>query len=79
MSITVTIEEAQTRLKELLAELSPTEDEVIIAEDGNPVARLLPIKPVHKKRTPGSAAGEIWVAPDFDDPLPDEIIDDFYK
>lgn len=79
MSITVTIEEAQTRLKELLAELSPTEDEVIIAEDGNPIARLLPINPVRKKRVPGGAAGEIWVAPDFDDPLPDDIIDDFYK
>jgi hypothetical protein len=34
---------------------------------------------MRKKRTPGSAAGEIWVAPDFDDPLPEDIIDDFYK
>jgi prevent-host-death family protein len=79
MSITVTIEEAQTRLKELLAKLSPTEDEVIIAQDGNPVARLLPIKPVRKKRTPGSAAGEFVVPDNFDDPLPDEIVDSFYK
>jgi antitoxin (DNA-binding transcriptional repressor) of toxin-antitoxin stability system len=74
MSITASIEEAQSRLRQLLSE-----DEVIIADDGNPVARLLPIKPMHKKRTPGSAAGEFVVPDNFDDPLRDEIVDAFYK
>ena len=28
-------------------------------------------------RTPGSAKGKIWIAPDFDAPLPDELLDAF--
>jgi len=27
----------------------------------------------------GSAKGQVWIADDFNDPLPDHIIDEFYK
>lgn len=43
MRTRVTIEEAQRRLKELIAALKP-DDEVIITRDDKEVARLLPIK-----------------------------------
>jgi antitoxin (DNA-binding transcriptional repressor) of toxin-antitoxin stability system len=43
-----------------------TGDEVIIAKDNKPVARLVPLVESGKAREPGSAKGEIWVAPDFD-------------
>lgn len=37
----------------------------------------------HKKsiasRKLGSAKGQVWIADDFNDPLPDEIVDEFYK
>ena len=30
-------------------------------------------------RKPGSAKGKVWVSDDFNDPLPEEIINEFYK
>lgn len=32
-----------------------------------------------RRRVPGSARGKIFMADNFDDPLPDEILDAFYK
>ncbi len=72
----VTIGEAQSNLPELLKKLREGEDEVLISDNGHPVARLVPIlEPgVRNPRVPGSAKGEIWLAPDFDDPLPEEAL-----
>jgi antitoxin (DNA-binding transcriptional repressor) of toxin-antitoxin stability system len=47
-------------------------NEVIIAKAGKPVARLVAFRGSTRPRKPGSMAGEIWVAPDFDT-LPDDI------
>lgn len=30
-------------------------------------------------REPGTLRGKIWIAPDFDDPLPKEVLDSFYN
>jgi antitoxin (DNA-binding transcriptional repressor) of toxin-antitoxin stability system len=66
---TVTLEEAQARLPELIAGLTATRDEIVIITDGNqqPVARLSgPPTP----RVPGTMAGTVlYMAPDFDAPL----------
>ncbi len=51
-----------------------TGEEIIIAKAGKPVARLVPLATELAVRTPGSARGKIWMAPDFDAPLPDEIL-----
>ena len=70
---TVTLEEAQTRLAELLT-LARTGSEIIIAESGKPLARLVPItasKPT--RRVAGLHRGKIWMSDDFDAPLPDEF------
>ncbi len=32
-----------------------------------------------RKRIRGSAKGKVWISPDFDKPLPDEVIGEFYK
>jgi hypothetical protein len=32
-----------------------------------------------RKRILGSAKGKIWIAPDFDAPLPDDLLKEFYK
>jgi prevent-host-death family protein len=76
MTLTVDIHEAITHLSSLLARVSSGE-EIIIAKSGKPVARLVPIKekPVH--REPGSAAGKVIIMPDFDVPLPEEILQAF--
>ena len=73
MTTTVNIHEAKTHLSRLLQRVIAGE-EIIIAKSGQPVARLVPFGPQPKQRTPGSARGEIWVAPDFNAPLPEDLL-----
>ena len=74
----VNIHEAKTHLSKLLERIALGE-EVIIARAGTPVAKLVPIHTEPKKRILGSAKGEFVVPDDFNDPLPKEIEDLFYK
>ncbi|RME53108.1 MAG: type II toxin-antitoxin system Phd/YefM family antitoxin [Caldilineae bacterium] len=76
MTVTVNIHEAKTHLSRLLARVAAGE-EIVIAKAGKPIARLIPVAPPAKQRTPGSARGKIEVAPDFDAPLPPELLDAF--
>jgi len=70
---TVTLKDAQTRLEELLA-LALAGNEIIIAEDDKPLARIVPIaEPKRKRRIAGLQRGKIWTSDDFDAPLPDEF------
>ena len=73
MSTTITVEEAQSKLKELIDKLAPGE-EVIITENQQRVARLVGERPARLPRpAPGLGKGSIlYMAPDFDDP-PDEF------
>jgi prevent-host-death family protein len=74
----VNVHEAKTNFSRLLRRVAMGE-EVVIAKAGKPVARLVPIKDASKRRTLGSAKGEFVVPDDFNDPLPKEIEDLFYK
>lgn len=74
----VNIHEAKTQLSRLLERVALGE-EVVIAKAGTPVAKLVPISTKKKKRLIGSAKGEFIVPDDFNDPLPKEIEDLFYK
>jgi len=74
----INIHEAKTHLSRLLERVARGE-EVIIAKAGKPVAKLIPIKPAARKFKLGSAKGEFTVPDDFNDPLPKEIEDLFYK
>ena len=76
MAVTVNIHEAKTNFSKLLARAMSGE-EVIIAKAGTPVARLVPMTDKPLRRTPGTAIGKIVIAPDFDAPLPDEILGGF--
>src|ERR1017187_11035688 len=77
MSATVSVEEAASNFAELLARVTAGE-EVVIASGGKPVARLSPVeKGLPRQRIPDLDKGKIWVAPDFDDPLP-EFEKEFY-
>jgi prevent-host-death family protein len=78
MARTVNVHEAKTHLSKLLAEVGRGE-EIVIARAGKPVARLVPLEPRRAPRQPGSAKGQIWIADDFDAPLPDEILGRFYS
>ena len=70
----INIYEAKTRLSELIDRAAAGE-EVVIAKAGKPVARLVPLRV--RERVPGGWKGKIWIAPDFDAPLPDDVMGDF--
>ena len=65
------ISQAKAELSALI-EAVQNGSEVIIAKAGKPVARLVALRGPAQPRTPGSMAGEIWIAPDFDS-LPDDM------
>jgi prevent-host-death family protein len=69
MTIMVNIHEAKTHLSKLI-QRALNGEEVIIAKDGSPVIKLIPIQSEGWKRPgPGLYAGKIEIMPDFDDPL----------
>jgi prevent-host-death family protein len=76
MTTVVNIHEAKTHFSKLLTRVGMGE-EVVIARAGKPVARLIPFTEEPATRVPGSAKGQITIAPDFDAPLPDELLDAF--
>jgi len=76
MTVTVNTHEAKTHLSRLLSRVMAGE-EIIIARAGKPVARLIPIGDRPATRVSGSARGEVVIAPDFDAPLPGEILEAF--
>ena len=72
----VNIHQAKTELSKLIGDVLVGE-EVVIAKAGKPVVKLIPFKKTKKLRKPGSAKGQIWIAPDFNAPLPEEILKSF--
>ncbi|WP_165074926.1 type II toxin-antitoxin system Phd/YefM family antitoxin [Paludisphaera rhizosphaerae] len=69
---TISVQEAQARLSELIRQLSPGE-EVVITEGDRPVARLIPTPSLERKPPRlGTLRGTVLhMAPDFDAPLDD--------
>ena len=69
---TITLEEAQARLVELIEQLHPGE-EIVITRDAKPVARLVAARePEKPRRQLGTMKGSVlYMAPDFDAPLDD--------
>lgn len=61
MSAQFNIAEAKARFSELVQKTMLGE-EVIIAKDGKPVAKLVPLEPPRHARKPGSAKGKIRIA-----------------
>jgi len=72
----VNIHEAKTQLSKLLA-LVEQGEEILIARNGQPVARLVKADAVPNRRLPGLDKGEIWYADDLDAPLPGELVREF--
>jgi prevent-host-death family protein len=79
---TVNMHEAKTRLSKLVEAIkSGAEDEIVIAQNGVPAARLVPIASAPKAKRPpirfGLAKGK-WEIPDNIDELNPEIEKLFY-
>ncbi len=73
---TVNIHEAKTHLSRLLEEVAAG-GEVIISKAGKPIARLVPLATKEPICRFGALKGQLWMADDFDAPLPPEVIADF--
>jgi antitoxin (DNA-binding transcriptional repressor) of toxin-antitoxin stability system len=83
--IQITLTEAQQHLPEIISGLQPGE-EVQIIQDNRPVARLIMdgLRPIgvnrltqRQPRIPGQYEGKFVVPDNFNDPLPDDILDGF--
>ena len=69
----INIHEAKTHLSRLVEEAAGGDD-IIIAKAGKPVARLVALDQAPRPRRRGRLKGKIWIADDFDAPLPAEVI-----
>lgn len=65
----VNVYDAKARLSALIAEAEAGGD-VVIAKAGRPAVRLVPVGGTQQRR-PGGSKGQIWISPDFDEPLPE--------
>ncbi|MGE0681522.1 MAG: type II toxin-antitoxin system Phd/YefM family antitoxin [Candidatus Binatia bacterium] len=76
MAKTVNLYEAKTHLSELV-ERAAAGEEIVIAKAGRPKAKLVAVEANKRPRKPGCWTGRLWMADDFDAPLPEAIIAGF--
>lgn len=69
--------EAKTNLSELV-ERAAAGEEITIAKAGRPMARLVPLASERPRRKLGGWEGRVWIADDFDDPLPDDMFEPIF-
>ena len=74
--ITVNVYEAKTHLSRLLRRVRAGE-EFVIADAGRPVARVIPFAAPAAPRL-GGDEGQVWIAEDFDAPLPQAVLAAFW-
>jgi len=70
----VNIYEAKTRLSQLV-EKAASGEEVIIARAGRPLVRLVPFRQLAGPRKPGRLKGRIRIGRNFEEPLPEGVLD----
>jgi len=69
MAESLPLNEVKTRLSELVRRVEAGE-EIVIRRGSKPVARLVR-EPEAKLLPPGALGIKVWMADDFDDPLPE--------
>ena len=72
----ITVEHAKNHFSQILAQVEAGED-ITIIRSGIPVARLVRMDKSKKRRELGTHRDSVWIADDFDAPLPAEILDSF--
>jgi prevent-host-death family protein len=65
MAEIVNMHQAKSSLSRLV-ERALAGEEVVIARNGEPLVRLVPIEKQRKPRVPGRGRGKIWISPDFE-------------
>ncbi len=69
---TVNIDKVEKQLAELLA-IVEHDGNIVIAQNGKPLARMEHVSAAKKKRIAGLNHGTIWTSEDFDEALSDEF------
>jgi prevent-host-death family protein len=62
---TVNMHQAKSSLSRLVERALAGED-VVIARNGEPLVRLVPVPKERKPRVPGRLKGKVWISPDFE-------------
>jgi prevent-host-death family protein len=65
MTEVVNMHQAKTSLSRLVERALAGED-IIIARNGEPLVKLVPIPKERKPRVPGRLKGKVWIAPNFE-------------
>ena len=76
MTKPVNIHAAKTHFSRLV-ERAARGEEIVIARDGRPLARLVPLAAPRRRRRLGLLKGKIKIAADFDAPLPAKVLRQF--
>jgi prevent-host-death family protein len=78
MTAVFNLYDAKTSLSSLV-ERAAGGEEIVIAKNGTPMARLVPLeKPKAARREFYNAMGITFISDDFDAPLPDDILSAFH-
>ena len=72
----VNIYEAKTRLSQLVDKAASGED-VVLMRNGKPLVRITRLAEPRRKIQFGLLKGRVTIGPDFDAPLPDELLAQF--
>lgn len=65
MTEIVNMHQAKSSLSRLV-ERALAGEEILIARNGEPLVKLVPVPKERKPRVPGRYKGKIWMAPDFE-------------
>ncbi|MBW8003865.1 MAG: type II toxin-antitoxin system Phd/YefM family antitoxin [Planctomycetes bacterium] len=76
--IALNISEIQSQFPNILNKVEAGE-EIILEKEGKPIAKIVPLAPKRGKRILGQEKGRVWMSDDFNDPLPEDILKEFYK
>jgi prevent-host-death family protein len=76
MTEVVNMHQAKSSLSRLVERALAGED-VVIARNGEPLVKLVPIPKERKQRMPGRLKGKSWMAPDFE--LTDAEIEELFE
>lgn len=72
---TINIDEAKAKLSQLVDKAALGED-VVLSRNGRPLVRITQLEPRRRVRF-GVLKGKLEVSPDFDSPLPDQVLAGF--
>ena len=75
---TINVYDAKTRLSQLVDKAAAGED-VVVSRNGKPLVRITRLEEPKRKIKYGVLKGKVKIAPDFDAPLPEEILSTFEK